>query len=235
MPVFRNIVNEERYVGPVTLNFVWRHDTRPIYIMDNHRAALWCWLRELAADEPYSLVHVDAHWDLADPRLNEEQLVALEEARSLEEFDTIREEHPFCGDCPAIRWDTFIAPLLYLRPKLQRGLFLVTQDFYDTAVWDRRFRKFTESNLLRHLGKQRSGRRVLDVDLDYFFDRRRQKAGVERTVSLFIKKLLEPLRSDDVITIALSPDCCGGLGNSMAMCRAFCGALGIQVPDELAG
>jgi len=30
-------------------NFVWKKDN--IYIMDNHRAALWCWLKQLNASD----------------------------------------------------------------------------------------------------------------------------------------------------------------------------------------
>src|SRR5260370_30427902 len=44
-----------------TDNFLWKHDN--VYVMDNHRAALWCWLREIDLRKPHSLFHIDRHYD----------------------------------------------------------------------------------------------------------------------------------------------------------------------------
>jgi hypothetical protein len=46
-------------------NFLWRQDS--IYVMDNHRAALWCWLQHLKPDTPHSLFHIDRHYDTLKP------------------------------------------------------------------------------------------------------------------------------------------------------------------------
>src|SRR5687768_12090095 len=45
------------------VSFLWR-DARPIYIMDNHLAAAWCWSRHLHPTVEYNFLHVDAHYDL---------------------------------------------------------------------------------------------------------------------------------------------------------------------------
>jgi hypothetical protein len=31
--------------GPYNQNFLWRRDS--VYVMDNHRAAFWCWLQRI--------------------------------------------------------------------------------------------------------------------------------------------------------------------------------------------
>ena len=31
--------------------------------MDNHRAAMWCWLRHVDPGQPHSLFHMDRHYD----------------------------------------------------------------------------------------------------------------------------------------------------------------------------
>jgi hypothetical protein len=45
------------------LHFVWKDDRSPVYIMDNHRGALWCWINCVPRDERYSFFHLDYHWD----------------------------------------------------------------------------------------------------------------------------------------------------------------------------
>lgn len=45
------------------VNVLWRE--RNVYIMDNHRCALWCWLQEIPGEDRLSVFHVDAHYDLA--------------------------------------------------------------------------------------------------------------------------------------------------------------------------
>lgn len=50
-------------------NFLWRSGS--IYIMDNHRAALWCWLQHIKTTSKYNLLHIDAHYDCLNSRLNE--------------------------------------------------------------------------------------------------------------------------------------------------------------------
>jgi len=43
------------------LSFLWQEDK--IYIMDNHRAALWCWIHSIRPNIKYSIFHIDAHHD----------------------------------------------------------------------------------------------------------------------------------------------------------------------------
>ena len=46
------------------LKFLWKSDNAPIYIMDNHLAAAWCWMQECITDEKYNFMHIDQHSDL---------------------------------------------------------------------------------------------------------------------------------------------------------------------------
>ena len=50
--------------GAVEQNFLCRSEN--VYVMDNHRAALWCWLQELDLNKPHSLIHIDRHYDALD-------------------------------------------------------------------------------------------------------------------------------------------------------------------------
>ncbi len=50
--------------------------------MDNHRAALWCWLRHLNPDDRVHLLHIDQHYDtssytFSSPSQTLQQLASL--------------------------------------------------------------------------------------------------------------------------------------------------------------
>lgn len=44
--------------------FLWRCDKKPIYVMDNHLSAAWCWMQECESEEMYNFIHIDKHSDL---------------------------------------------------------------------------------------------------------------------------------------------------------------------------
>jgi len=48
------------------LSFLYRVKDKPIYFMDNHGAALWCWAQEVKAGIKYNLIHIDRHYDTRD-------------------------------------------------------------------------------------------------------------------------------------------------------------------------
>jgi hypothetical protein len=54
--------------GAFNQNFLWR--TGNLYIMDNHRAALWCWLQHVNPKQHHSLFHIDRHYDALTSRLD---------------------------------------------------------------------------------------------------------------------------------------------------------------------
>ena len=45
--------------GVYNRNFPWRSGT--VYVMDNHRAAMWCWLQHVDPGQAHSLFHMDRH------------------------------------------------------------------------------------------------------------------------------------------------------------------------------
>lgn len=50
------------YSGPVTQNLLWRDGK--VFLMDNHRAALWCWQQAVDLySQSHSLLHIDRHYD----------------------------------------------------------------------------------------------------------------------------------------------------------------------------
>lgn len=99
----RNPSNAER------LNFLWRSDN--IYIMDNHRATLWCWLQHINLREKYPLFHIDAHYD-ACPVSDASWFPTLPElfGISLPDYLGLTFDDDYGGDpMSIIRWDNYLS------------------------------------------------------------------------------------------------------------------------------
>ncbi len=96
--------------GATQQNFLWNSGN--IYVMDNHRAALWCWLRAMDLTKPHSIIHIDRHTDALSSRMAEwlENLPNLE--GSIEEY-LDKSYNSGCGAIPVIRWDNYLS--IYLR------------------------------------------------------------------------------------------------------------------------
>jgi hypothetical protein len=92
-------------------NFVWKGGN--IYIMDNHRAASWCWCQHIQKDQAYSLLHIDAHYDTALVHSQKEpwfkNLPDLWEA----DLDTVlsysRPNALAGGETPCVGWDNYLS------------------------------------------------------------------------------------------------------------------------------
>ena len=96
--------------GSVEQNFLCRAGN--VYVMDNHRAALWCWLQELDLTAPHSLIHIDRHPDALQSRLDEWLKHLPSWAAGIDAYlgKTYRSDG---FDCPVIRWDNYLS--IYLR------------------------------------------------------------------------------------------------------------------------
>ncbi|MFN8612442.1 MAG: UPF0489 family protein [Vulcanimicrobiota bacterium] len=218
------------------LNFLWKDPRRSLYIMDNHRAALWCWLREIRRDHTYSLLHIDWHWDSAKPY---GCCFSGLENMTLAAMLALRDTRAYFSDRPAICWDDFIFPMLKLRPKFHRGIFVCHQSRgeWKTNALSKHprckvfpFQVFWEDLDFREL----SGRAILDLDLDYFFfdiDGRKVLAYSEEFISRSLQWLDRNLPEDAVISIALSPSCCGDLAGCLKVLRLACAAFRVQTPN----
>ena len=57
------------FSGALQQNFLCRSEN--IYVMDNHRAALWCWLQQVDLTKPHSLIHIDRHNDTRWSRMEQ--------------------------------------------------------------------------------------------------------------------------------------------------------------------
>lgn len=57
-----------KYSGPENQNLLWQSNR--VYLMDNHRAALWCWHQQLdLATERHRILYIDRHTDTLNANL----------------------------------------------------------------------------------------------------------------------------------------------------------------------
>ena len=79
--------------------FLWNENN--IYIMSNHRLALWCWLQDKKTfNKEYSLIHIDKHTDARSWDGHGESECLKE---SINKFKELREIENYNGlQCPCI-------------------------------------------------------------------------------------------------------------------------------------
>jgi len=216
-------------------NFLWNEGN--IYIMDNHRAALWCWLRHIDSRKEYGLFHIDAHYDAASISKTELAIIPDISVISFEEYLNITTYGVGDEELPMIRWDNYLYLYQARYSNQISDFFTATHQIGDEPLRTIHWEEVHMSQLPLQLdellaGFGKSGW-ILNVDLDYFFAR--QPDGYGRIHSQYyinsafsvIKKYLE---SGKVIclTICLSPECCGGWDAAEKLCYEFCDILGID-------
>ncbi len=216
------------------LNFLWKDDRRPIYIMDNHLAALWCWLREVKPDELYRLIHVDYHWDAREMSDASIDLLRNHDLTDIGDFLALRSTT--YKEFPLVCWDNYIDPMRTLRPNYAKMYFHAFQALTASQVMEDYRLDFNSSpewwgNLGYWESELEGGRVIINFDLDYFFLKIRDEvvsAFSVEFVQAVCERFLQPLlRPETVLTIAWSPECCGGWQAAARVSSVFCHSLKI--------
>jgi hypothetical protein len=100
--------------GPYNQNFLWRH--KSIYVMDNHRAAMWCWLQHIDPRRSHSLLHIDRHYDALASRVDEwlENCPSDLERLNIDQY--LNWDYPFGGTAKGYGFSdgTIIYPSIWL-------------------------------------------------------------------------------------------------------------------------
>lgn len=223
-------------------NFLWKSEN--VYIMDNHRAAMWCWLQEVPSDETVSLLHIDEHFDTLYSRM-EEWLHHLPELRALSIDQYLALTFPD-GDRPLtlIRWDNYLSLFLErYRQQLQRVIF-ITHNEGDRPQFKGAFYP-QPKNVPGSMGFYLTSpeRTIVNVDLDYFFcdDDRGQRRLMfsDDYISAIFQSIRTHMDAGRVacLTICLTPDedYTGGWAQAEALCARVCAILGIEfaLPDNV--
>lgn len=222
--------------GAFHQNFLWRTGT--VYIMDNHRAALWCWMQHVNPEAPHSLFHIDRHYDTLQsqmktwlPHFPKRWEMNIKEYLELSytSKDAPSRHHLLFS------FDNYLSLYLHKFKKHLKNCEFATHEHGDTP--NCRFTETPPWKLLPNMDywiENAGSPWILNIDLDYFFcdggdDERRQMLSDEYIRSLFLaaRNVIEG-KQVAVTTIALSPGWCGGWENSERVLSIAMNALGIK-------
>lgn len=201
-------------------NFFYQYDN--IYLMDNHRLALWAWIREIDLGKKYNLIHIDAHPDMSKAAINDYQNKNLKiENMSLDEYRTIEQDQ---FKVPLFRWDNYLPIFQYAYAKNfinetslsfthhQGSKEALANDLESIYLLREMENIFTDKIFIN------DNQWIVNLDLDYFFASQPSKTFLfsDEYISLIGKYLKIGLDKKiiKVLTIAFSPECCGSWENA---------------------
>lgn len=211
--------------GPSTShqdNVLWNEGS--VFVMDNHRLALWCWFQKLKKNKKYNLFHIDAH-----PDMNESALKHFNHdlwSMPLSEYRTTLQQDI---NTPLFRWDNYLEIFLRNYPEVLGKTFSATHQLGSDKKLSEEIRPL---HLARFCHSVFSGQQfvndlpwIVNLDLDYFFSSAPQKFELfsDEYIDSISKSLKTGLDNGmiDILTISLSPECCGSWEKAEAMLGKF--------------
>ena len=216
-----NILTESFFQN---VNFLYKE--KNIYVMDNHLCAAWAWLQELDVNSSHKLFHIDRHHDLSVDKTRIKELV-LDKNISLpdltfEDFCALSYKLDYSDyDYKLFQWDNYIRNISTIYPNFYEETIF---SFYDRAGVCEEFIvnevsfDLLPDNISYWINREAASSWILNLDIDYFFMDLGNNTtevftdGYIISVAESIKRALDNI---DVVTICLSPECCGGWQNSI--------------------
>lgn len=203
-------------------NVLWNKDK--IYVMDNHRLALWCWFQKLDKNKRYNLFHIDAHPDMSESALKyfDHDLWSM----SLSEY---REAWQADINMPLFRWDNYIEVFLRKYPELVGKTISATHHLGSSKELSEEVKPYDLVKVLHGIFSQEKYVNelpwIMNLDLDYFYSAAPEK------LMLFSDEYIKSLANSielglsngmiEVFTISLSPECCGSWENAENLLKKF--------------
>ena len=231
--------------GPVTDNFLWQHDR--IYVMDNHRLALWCWWQRMAESDYWRYIHIDRHHDALWQTFNPWPLsTTVSHRQNLVDFRdaTVKlAEDP--NPTELYRWDTITSALWSLHSEQLLEVTMATANEGDepNIPGVHQINPWAVPPHLAYLAERQDTPEcpwIVDIDLDYF-SRQTPGGGARRVFSDdYVADLGQALQTGlaaerfGVITIALSPETTGSWDLAEQLLSALLGWLP-EFQDFVAG
>lgn len=225
-----------------TYTLLWKADACPLYVIDNHLLAYWCWRQHCQPTDPYALLHWDAHWDAAwDLYDDAEWRSQLPDPAITSPADFHRQacrarRHASMPSrqLVGLEWDNYLSLMLAECPNFERITLRASQDpkLYwreppsSPATLHARLQTRTLSpdtlasdwtNDLDVLLSVPALRIVnLDMDLYRFDEAETEVRSVPMTLAPLLRAHLPKLAC---VTVAMSPATCGGLAAACALTR----------------
>ena len=175
--------------------------------------ALWCWAQQLQQGSPYSLFHLDAHYD-ADP----EALARIKASTSWQGLaqSSAPEFMALSGtdERPLVQWDNYLPIFFKLQQTLAHKKILSTHNIGISTESDYQLQPWDLARDLDKLLQSSPVPWIINLDLDYFYARSHKRSPLFSHE--WIKRIFDILYMNwadqrvAIMTVALSPECCGG-------------------------
>jgi hypothetical protein len=204
--------------------------------MDNHRTALWCWLQHLEKHNKYDLFHIDRHYDTLSSKNNEwlSQVPDLKEI-SISDYLAIKEDTAL-GTFPLIRWDNYLSIFLELYGEHVEECIFATHNDGDEPDWENWLRDavWDIPDILESRLSHSKNTWILNIDMDYFFFNGHKENPERMLTDDYAQAVFEVAHKKyqdgtiKVLTIALSPECCGGWKPAENLCQKLCDIMNLE-------
>lgn len=222
------------------LNCLYQHEN--VFVMDNHKAAIWSWFQNIDLNSKYNYLHIDRHYDLLDSQLADwvAEIKNLKKGKiedyTLMEFDDLKyQANSLTMD--VFRFDNFFPIACELHPKLFKNLVFVT---HKEGTIPENYKLIQPS--IFHLGENLSfwindlsndDKWIIDLDIDFFFSdnethKRDYFLNIEFAENL-ANQIYENRELIEVFTIALSPTWSKSWDDAIEFANVFCEKFGFKI------
>lgn len=211
--------------------FLWKSDISPIYVMDNHLCAAWCWMQECHSKESYNFMHIDQHADLKGCGfLSNIEFLRNNPHIQFEEYKRI--SYTTDTEYQFFQWDNYIRACYYLFPGWFNSNLFYTDDDNECSANDWGYgelltmsRDFSslKQDVVKYIQNtvidtsedlvvrdMQYAKWIVNIDLDFCWNYDGYKIINNDFIKEFGEILNKSMRNIKVLTIALSPDCIGG-------------------------
>ena len=206
--------------------------------------AAWCWANSIKHNTKYTLIHIDKHYDLLGSQIQEwtKPINGTLKDLSLDEYDKIEYQHSKYERYKVFRWDNYIPIFHYYFGKQineyvfythKRGDFLKEMESVITECPI--YNLFSDFYLVYCKLKENL---IINLDIDFFFCPELKSESneyyllfSEYSIEKFVKEIFTLINKNknNILTIAMSPECCGGWENSLEFINKYFKKYGISI------
>ena len=226
--------------GSTTLNYLSNHEN--IYIMDNHKMALWCWLQKIDTNCSYNVLHIDRHTDA----LHTNMPLWLSAIGSVEflkgltalEYSELKWEAGINKDYVFL-WGNYLSIFIELFSDCISVLQMVTNEERDVPDFSETIFTVSPVDFIKNIDNILSSKQdkwIINIDVDYFV----VESG-NGYLNLFSDDFIDYLTEClyklskegfvEIMTISLSPECAGGWENSIQLANKICKKFGCNISE----
>lgn len=222
--------------GYKNVNFLYNKDK--FFISDNHLTATWCWLQKIDTNKKYNFFHIDRHYDLLlKPNVIQSEVISKGinlQNISFSEYEDLKFEHIGGRTTPIFRFDNYIGNLITIYPNLIDKAFFATHKdgsvIKDFITYEVEICELT-SNISYWINNINENKWILNLDIDYFFNKDRdsyQQILTDEYIILLCNEIIKCLNNIEVVTIALSPEFCGGWDKTLRIANIISDRLNLD-------